>query len=296
MSFLLHPALQCPIDQNPLQEQANCLVCENGHSFDIASQGYVNLLAAHDKRSRDPGDGKEMIKARRDFLNRGYYQPIAEQLNNIVQPLLSENSLVVDAGCGEGYYLMQLAQHLAEAEAPKASMLGFDISKWALRAAARRFSATWLVASNRQIPLAEHSADVVLSLFGFPDYPAFQRILKPGGTLILVNPGPNHLLELRKIIYPEIRHKPSGRGEAAVYAGFSRPQRSELSFAIDAMDGESIKELLAMTPHMFRADSAGKHRAGQLSELSLTVDVEFELFTAKNRSPDTVDQGVEAES
>jgi 23S rRNA (guanine745-N1)-methyltransferase len=271
-----------------MEQQGTSLQCGNGHSFDISRQGYVNLLGAQDKRSRDPGDGKSMITARRKFLDGGYYQPIAIRLSQLVEPLLAANSLaegsrvedalVADAGCGEGYYLQQLAEYLGETGKLLPAMLGFDISKWAMQAAARRFPATWLVASNRHIPLADQSADVILSLFGFPEYPAFQRILKKNGALLMVNAGPQHLIELREIIYPRIRFKYSDRVAAAETAGFSLVERTELSYNIAALGQEAIHQLLSMTPHMFRASSEGKRRAAALTELSLTVDVVFEIL------------------
>ena len=271
-----------------MEQQGTSLRCSNGHNFDIARQGYVNLLGAQDKRSRDPGDGKAMISARRNFLDGGYYQPIANRLSQLVEPLLAassvaegspvEDALVADAGCGEGYYLQQLAENIRAAGKPMPSMLGFDISKWAMQAAARRFPATWLVASNRHIPLSDKSADVVLSLFGFPEYPSFQRLLKKTGALLMVNAGPQHLIELRQIIYPSIRFKASDRIDAAKAAGFSLADRIELNYEIAALDRVAINQLLAMTPHMFRASSAGKRTAAALTELSLTVDVVFESF------------------
>ncbi len=279
MSFLPHAALRCPLDSLPLEQQGTSLQCSSGHSFDISRQGYVNLLGAQDKRSRDPGDGKAMITARRNFLNGGYYLPIADRLSQRVEALLAtEDALVTDAGCGEGYYLQQLAENMAAAGNPLPAMLGFDISKWAMQTAARRFPATWLVASNRHIPLADQSADVLLSLFGFPEYPAFRRILKKTGALLMVNAGPRHLLELREIIYPSIRFKVSDRIETAEAAGFSLVERSELTYNIAALDQEAINQLLSMTPHMFRASSEGKRKATALTELSITVDVVFEVL------------------
>lgn len=281
MSFLSHSALCCPLDGQPLEIQGNCLRCSAGHSFDIARQGYVNLLGAGDKRTRDPGDNKAMISARREFLNAGYYQPIADKLGELVRDVLEDRSagglpLLVDAGCGEGYYL----QRLQDSGLASASLLGFDISKWAMRAAARRLEATWLVASNRNIPLADHSADILLSLFGFPDYREFLRVLRPGGTLLLVNAGPRHLLALRETIYPEVRRSGSGQCDRAREGGFLPQSHSALAYDITLPDQDSIGQLLAMTPHLFRASAAGKQRASALNELALDVDVVFDLLRA----------------
>ena len=282
MPFLSHSALCCPLDGKPLQQQDKQLRCPDGHSFDIARQGYVNLLGAGDKRSRDPGDTKAMIAARRAFLDAGYYQPIADKLGELVGEVLGDgrpgqSPLLVDAGCGEGYYLQQLRDSLDI----DTGLLGFDISKWAMQAAARRLSATWLVASNRHIPLADHSVDILLSLFGFPDYREFRRVVRPGGGLLLVNAGPEHLLALREIIYPEVRRTVSVESLRAQESGFESVAQSELAYDIALPDQDTIGQLLAMTPHLFRASADGKQRAAALDELTLGVEVVFEFL----RSP-----------
>lgn len=267
-----------------MEQREKRLCCSAGHSFDIARQGYVNLLGAQDKRSRDPGDNKAMISARREFLNAGYYQPIADRLGELVQTVLSDISpgeapLVADAGCGEGYYLERLAAGLQDSDSP-ASLLGFDISKWAMQAAARRLPATWLVASNRHIPLEDQSVDVLLSLFGFPEYEEFLRVLKPGGALLLVNSGPGHLLQLREIIYPEVRKADSTPADKALAAGFCKLSSSGLSYNIALPDQASIDQLLSMTPHLFRASHEGKARAAALDKLTVDIDVVFDLLRA----------------
>ncbi|MEP5766681.1 MAG: putative RNA methyltransferase [Halieaceae bacterium] len=280
MSFAPHPALRCPLCKLPLKIElaTNSLCCGSQHSFDIARQGYVNLLGAQDKRSRDPGDSKAMIRARRDFLEAAYYQQIAAALQELLPTPLAADALVVDAGCGEGYYLQQLATGLGSAGQAPPSLLGFDISKWALQAAARRMEATWLVASNRNIPLEDQSVDVLLSLFGFPDYASFQRVLKPGGLMLVANSGPEHLLELREVIYPRIKEKPDRQDAAPLAAGFSRLAQQPINYRVPSIDQQAISQLLIMTPHLFRATAEGKQRAADLSELALTVDVELELW------------------
>lgn len=283
MNFMPHPALRCPLDGHPFEQHGACLRCAAGHSFDIARQGYVNLLGAADKRSRDPGDNKAMISARRAFLDAGHYQAIADRLAQLVVPLcradaLGEAPFIVDAGCGEGYYLQQLASALQHKRTTPAGILGFDISKWAVQAATKRLPATWLVASNRHIPLADHSVDIMLSLFGFPEYAEFLRVLRPGGTLVLVNAGPGHLLELRKIIYPDVRLTDSNQAAAAVRAGFRQLSHVPHRHTVSLPDQASINQLLSMTPHLFRASAQGKERARTLSELALGVDVVFDLL------------------
>ena len=281
MKFVHNDLLTCPLDQHALQLDENCLRCESGHSFDIGRQGYVNLLASADKRSRDPGDGKEMVAARRDFLSDGHYQPVADRLTSLVEPLINMESVIVDAGCGEGYYLQQLATQIFASRACKPSIIGFDISKWAVQNATRRLSATWLVASNRNIPLAASSVDCMLSMFGFPVFNSFRSALKEGGNLVIVDAGPQHLIELREVIYPEVRRSDSTMLQQACAAGFFQEETSTLQFQTKPLSQLQIHQLLSMTPHLFRATREGKERAALLNNFTVTVDVVFQRL--KNR-------------
>jgi 23S rRNA (guanine745-N1)-methyltransferase len=278
MKFIHSHLLSCPLDQLPLREGNSCLQCENGHNFDIARHGYVNLLGATDKRSRDPGDSREMVLARREFLNNGHYQPVAQKLAELIEPLVSADSTIVDAGCGEGYYLEQLHTLITGHDKSAPTMIGYDISKWAVQAATRRLTATWLVASNRNIPLARHSVDCLLTLFGFPMFESFHTVLKKGGTVVSVDAGPQHLIELREIIYPEVRHSESSVLQQAVAAGFSAGETSTATYRTAPLSQIEIHQLLKMTPHLFRASHEGKERAARLDHFPVTVDVVFQLL------------------
>ena len=124
-------ALACPLDGAPLQRQGGSLRCADGHCFDLAAQGYVNLLPVQNKRSLDPGDSKEMVAARRRFLNAGPYQPIAEAVARATLDGLPNEAACLDAGCGEGYYLRQLAAAATTANKTLA-VLGLDFILTAL--------------------------------------------------------------------------------------------------------------------------------------------------------------------
>jgi 23S rRNA (guanine745-N1)-methyltransferase len=278
MSFLYNERLCCPLDQLPLRQQGTSLQCESGHSYDIARRGYVNLLGAGEKRSRDPGDSKEMVVARREFLNSGHYHPVADRLAELVQTLVGDRSIIADAGCGEGYYLEQLRTQLESTSCPTPTIIGYDISKWAVQAATRRLAATWLVASNRNIPLAPGSVDCLLSLFGFPVFESFLAVLREGGVLLTVNAGPQHLVELREVLYPAVTHSESRVVSLAQAAGFSAGETSTLLFKTDPLSQLEINQLLSMTPHLFRASSEGRKRSALLDHLPVTVDVVFNLF------------------
>ena len=273
--------LACPLDGSPLFRDGIALRCASGHTFDIASQGYVNLLPVQKKRSLDPGDSKLMVAARRRFLNAGHYAPIAAAVNRTVMSDLTATTPTVclDAGCGEGYYLRQLAA-AAQADGVPLALLGLDISKWAVLAAAKQQKqATWVVGSNASLPVMPATIDRVLCLFGFPVYPEFARVLKPGGFLLQVDAGPDHLRELREIIYPTL--KPARTATAATPSGFASADSETLRFGVKITGTEPIADLLAMTPHLYRASAEGRARAAELTEISLTIDVRLQRLVRR---------------
>jgi 23S rRNA (guanine745-N1)-methyltransferase len=270
-------ALACPLDGTPLHCHGSAWRCASGHSFDIASQGYTHLLPVQNKRSRDPGDSKEMIAARRRFLTAGFYQPISAAVSRAVLADLPADASIscLDAGCGEGYYLRQLAAAVGDQQI--LALLGLDISKWAVLSAAKQDRrVNWVVGSNANLPVLPGTLDRVLCMFGFPVYPEFARVLKPGGRLIQVDAGPDHLRELREIIYPSL--KPERTAELHIPTGFSRLPTDTLRFSIELSNAEQIADLLTMTPHLYRASAEGRAQAAALTALSLSVDVRLTCF------------------
>ena len=278
MSIQPFTALACPLDGAPLHREGGAWKCASGHNFDIASQGHTHLLPVQHKRSLDPGDSKEMVAARRRFLNAGHYQPIAEAVARAVLADLPAQAACLDAGCGEGYYLRQLAA-AATGQNQTLAILGLDISKWAVLAAAKQDPRpNWVVGTNARLPVLDGTVDRLLCLFGFPVYGEFARVLKPGGRLIQVDAGPDHLRELREIIYPTLKpHRPV---ENTAPAGFTALPGETVRFTLSLDSQEQIADLLAMTPHLYRASPEGRARAAALTALSLTVDVRIASFAA----------------
>jgi len=289
-------ALACPLDGAPLRRQGGSLRCTDGHCFDIAAQGYVNLLPVQNKRSLDPGDSKEMVAARRRFLEAGHYAPIAAAVARAVfaDAAAGQALACLDAGCGEGYYLRQLAA-AAAAEARPLALAGLDISKWAVQAAARRDlhdarnqaganahpSTAWIVGSNAGLPVLPGTLDRVLCMFGFPVYAEFARVLRRGGELLQVDAGPEHLRELREVIYPTL--KPERPAARQAPPGFEHLATDTLRFPIHVDGAAPIADLLAMTPHLYRATAEGRARAAALSALTMSVDVRLARY---QRLPD----------
>ncbi|MGY4877489.1 putative RNA methyltransferase [Vreelandella aquamarina] len=276
-------ALACPLDGQPLQLTGNTWCCAAGHSFDVARQGYVNLLPVQQKRSTDPGDSKQMVAARQRFLEAGYYQPIARAvskplLHHAKSHAISAAFSCLDAGCGEGYYLRELAR---AADAQPLSLMGLDISKWAALSAAKQDNkhaplSRWVVGSNAHLPVQTATLDSVLCMFGFPVHIEFARVLKPGGLLVQVEAGTGHLRELREIIYPML--KPESADKGAVPEGFTHLESEALSYSVTLEGQGIIADLLTMTPHLYRVNQEGRARAEALDELMLTVDVRIVVY------------------
>lgn len=279
MNVIPFQHLCCPLDGLPLDLTDRSWRCRAGHCYDQARQGYTHLLPVQNKRSKDPGDSKDMVAARQRFLNGGYYRPIAGAVSRLVLADAPQDRPLacLDAGSGEGYYLRQLAQ--TEGDGALA-LLGLDISKWAVLAAAKQDRrACWVVGSNANLPVASASLDRVLCLFGFPVYEEFARVLRPGGQLIQVDAGADHLRQLREIVYPTLKSR--AEGDKPVPPGFQCLARETVRFELALTDAQAIADLLAMTPHLYRASAEGRARAAGLSELTVTVEVVVACFGRK---------------
>ena len=282
MNFVKAHNIVCPIYGNKLDRQEQQYICESGHTFDIAKQGYVNLLPVQHKRSKNPGDSKAMVVARKQFLDTAIYQPIAARLTQLVlaQLQVGENCCLLDAGCGEAYYTDAVFTALCENKnSAEFSLLGLDISKEAIiQSTKRNKQIDWVVGTNRQLPVKDESVDIILCLFGFLSVDGFAKALKPGGKIIFVDPGMRHLKELREVIYPSLKKAESSTLQNMEIPGFSLKNSESLTFEEKLSEVVQIKNLLLMTPHFYRASKEGRQAAAELTELDLTVDVVFRVF------------------
>jgi 23S rRNA (guanine745-N1)-methyltransferase len=274
--------LICPLCSAPLASASNGVACPAGHAFDRARQGYLNLLPVQHKNSRAPGDNQAMVEARRAFLQEGHYAPVAERLAELAHQHRPRRWL--DIGCGEGYYTAQIAQAL-----PQADGYALDISREAVKRACRRApSVTWLVASMARVPLADASCDFIASVFSPLDWIEARRLLSPGGGLMRVGPTSEHLIELRQALYDEVREYVDDKHLARVPEGMSLAHSEVLTYRLRLIDGASRANLLAMTPHGWRANAQRRQAViDHPGPFTVTVSMRYDHFVVE-RAPGLV--------
>ena len=261
--------LLCPVCGAELNRLDNRYVCPRGHSFDIARQGYVNLLTVQQKHSRNPGDTREQVLSRREFLEADFYAPIAQTLIDTAKGL-GISGPVLDVGCGEGYYSARLAQALG------APLTGLDISKEAVRCAAGKYKgAQWLCATASHIPVADGSAALLTSLFALTAPEEFHRVLERDGYFFQVLAAQDHLLGLKRIIYDQLTFKE--KDTQPEFPGFERVQSVPIRFSF-TVEGKQVQNLLSMTPHVFRISKNGAARLTNTPCLTDTASCMLNVF------------------
>jgi len=246
-----------------------------GHSYDLAKEGYTYLLPPNQKHSAAPGDDKGMAQARRDFLSKGYYQPLLNTLCCQILVHSGDSSTILDAGCGEGYYTAGIYQALRSAgKAPR--MAGTDISKYILRAAARRErDIEFAVASSYHLPLADGSVDILLDCFSPLALEEFRRVLRPGGTFLYVVPAADHLWELKQVLYD---HPYPNEEKETPYEGFAYEAIVPVEDTITLENQADIHALFQMTPYYWKTPKAGAERLASLDTLTTRIAFRIHIF------------------
>jgi 23S rRNA (guanine745-N1)-methyltransferase len=228
----------------PLAREDRRLVCAAGHSFDVARSGYVNLLQPQERRSKQPGDSFEAVAARRRLHDRGVTQPLLQGIAEILSP--SRADVVLDAGCGDGFYLGSMARQFGfEAH-------GVDISIPAVDAAARRYPGIeWIVANaDRFVPYADRSFSMVLSITARMNAPEFRRVSRDDGRLLVALPSPEDLVELRGVGRDRVERTVEEFGE-----GFEVVKRRRVSTTAE-LDADGVTDVLLSIYRPMRATPA----------------------------------------
>ncbi|HAS61967.1 MAG TPA: 23S rRNA (guanine(745)-N(1))-methyltransferase [Vibrio sp.] len=241
---------QCPLCHSPLSFAERTYRCSNNHSFDLAKEGYVNLMPVQHKRSKDPGDNKEMMQARRRFLEKDYYQPMKQAVAKLCAEHLQDTThQLLDIGCGEGYYTDEVATQLSQ-QSSDAQVFGLDISKIAIRYAAKRYlNCQFSVASSHRLPFSEESLDAILRIYAPCKAEELARCLKPSGIVVTVTPAGRHLYQLREHIYQDVRLHSE---EAEDLEGFTLEHQQRLNYVMNLAQGDGF-DLLQMTPFAWKA-------------------------------------------
>lgn len=232
--------------------------CKNNHTFDRAKQGYVNLS----RKQKNSGDNKEMVMARMQFLEKGYYDFLREELVQIVWSYHPHTLL--DIGCGPGYYTQCF-----QAE----EKYGIDLSKEAIIYASKKDKNTqYIVETIYNLPFFDHSIDMALSIFTPLPLEEVHRVLKKDGVLITVGPGPYHLYELKELLYPTVLLNPE---PAKTLDGFELVDQIFLS---EKKEIEEVWSLFEMTPYRYHSPNDGVEKVKKVKTMSIRFEFVISIW------------------
>ncbi len=268
---------RCPLCAAPLTRSERVYSCPGGHSFDRAAAGYVHLLPANQKHSKNPGDDKAMVSARSAFLDRGYYAPLRETLCALALRDTADlpAPALLDSGCGEGYYTAGLSHALIQAgRAPETA--GVDLSKFALRRAAKRLpEGEFAVASVYRLPVPDRRAHLLTDVFSPLCPEEFARVTAPGGFFYYVVPSARHLWGMKEVLY---RRPYENAVRRENYPGFTWLEAVPLRYSIHLDRPEDIMALLGMTPYAWKTPRDGVERLAALNALDTEVGFDIHVY------------------
>lgn len=273
LSLLSAPLLICPVCHTALARFDHTLKCNHQHGFDIAREGYVNLLL-----KKPLGDTREMLQARRHFLERDHYRLLSDTLNELVSSHIHHASspiTILDAGCGEGYYLGRLQQYLTHRHPSlQCGYVGVDISKDAIRMAAKRYrEALFVVADLKErLVFADAAFQVLLNIFAPRNVQEYARVLAPGGLLAVVIPGPAHLLQLRSALHLlSIEQNKQQHIIEQFSDEFDLIASMPLTYEIH-LTGEEIALAVMMTPNYWHLSAEIQKNMAEMTDLQTQVE------------------------
>lgn len=259
----------CPICKKSLVLNNKSYRCEKNHSFDEAKEGYVNLLPVQHKHSKDPGDNKAMVNARREFLEKGFYQPLADELQNIYKKHADKVKPIFDAGCGEGFYTQQYV-------GPTNNVYGIDIAKNAVKNAAKKYkNCQFSVGTLSQLPFNDNFFSWINSIYAPILEQEFTRVLADNGYLVTVTPAKNHLIELKSLIYRDAKQHDISKSPIE---HLTLIEQKEVNYVMSFTKGDDIVNLLAMTPFAFKATESLLNDLKNRNDFSCQADFLIRLY------------------
>ena len=262
---------KCPSCNKPLNSDGKTYRCNNNHTYDKAKEGYVNLLLAQRKKSKNPGDNDEMIKSRQTFLNKGYYEALSSQIVQLIAAMPQGfNQNILDIGCGEGYYMDEIKK--ASGSDDNLSLSGIDISKTAVKLAGKRkMNALLSVSSAYDLPFFSNSFDTIVSVFSPVSASEIGRLLKSEKSkIIMVGPAEEHLSGLTRHIYDEVLPHKGNYSVLDDEESFVLEEQIEIKKEI-TVKKEDILDLLRMTPYYWQTTVEIKEKILALEELKTTI-------------------------
>jgi len=260
---------QCPLCSQTLVLCEQSYRCKNNHSFDQAKEGYVNLLPVQHKHSKDPGDNKAMVNARRAFLDLGFYQPLVNVITELQKKFSANNSVILDAGCGEGYYTHQHKNDLNE-------VYGVDIAKNAVKIAAKRYkSCSFSVGTLSNLPFDNEMFDWIFSVYAPILEEEFTRVLKTKGYLLTVTPAENHLFELKSLIYRQANKHDVNKSPISNLIPIHEQQ---LNYQMNFENSDVLINLLSMTPFAFKTTPELLEKLANKESFSCQADFLIRLY------------------
>ncbi|MBR0343489.1 MAG: methyltransferase domain-containing protein [Oscillospiraceae bacterium] len=256
-----------------LDEKSYC--CKNNHRFDLSRKGALNLLQSSAK-GKHHGDDKLMVRSRSLFLNKGYYDSLSNAICDLLVNELPDESCIIDAGCGEGKYTVDLLNSIRE-HGKEAEILGIDISKDAISALRSRSKEIMgIVSSASRIPVRDRSADAVLNIFSPLISIEFSRVLKESGLLLRVVPQEKHLMELKQAVYDNPYANPHESGHIP---GFRIKERKDVEYSVLIKSNEDIVSLFQMTPYYYKTSRKDQEKLSYITELSVTFSFAVFLYS-----------------
>ncbi len=266
----------CPVCHAPMTSDGKTYRCggEKVHCYDVASSGYVNLLPPGKMNNAKAGDAREMLRARVNFLSRGKYDKISDTVGDMIAAALPERELcILDAGCGEGHHICNIAKRLdCFAVGIDASKHGAEMGAKTARAAGAK--ALFAAGNIFSMPVATGSMDAVVSMFAPIPAEEASRVLRDEGVLAVCASGREHLMEMRSIIYDEVRD--SFKGIKAP-EGFTLSEEKEIKYTVH-LSGDEIKNLFTMTPFYHRCPKEGRERLEGTESLEITVNCVIHIY------------------